>query len=74
MIKLLIILALIIIAKYYKDNYKLLLKEIDFLHINCENYLKILKDEELIPKEIADNIIQKMNENYGEIELCVQKK
>lgn len=74
MIKTLIILALITIIIYYKDNYKSCLKEIDFLHISCESYLKLLKDEKLIPKEIANDIIESMNEKYGEVNICIQKK
>lgn len=74
MIKTIIILALITAVIYYKDNYKQCLKEINFLHISCESYLKLLKEEKLIPKNVADDVIQKMNEDYGEIELCIQKK
>ena len=47
-------------------------KQIDTLHLECEGYLQILVNENIIPATIATNKIKQMNNKYNEIKLKIK--
>ncbi len=47
-------------------------KQIDKLHYENENYLKILSDMDVLPKDKANQKIKQMNEKYGEVKLRIK--
>lgn len=47
-------------------------QQIDKLHYENENYLKILSDMDVLPKDKANQKIKQMNEKYGEVKLRIK--
>lgn len=47
-------------------------QQIDKLHYENENYLKILSDMDVLPKDKANQKIKQMNEKYGEVKLKIK--
>lgn len=46
--------------------------QIDKLHFECENYLKVLAEVGAIPEELLKQKIKQMNQKYGEIKLKIK--
>ena len=46
--------------------------QIDKLHYENENYLKILSDMDVLPKDKANQKIKQMNDKYGEVKLRIK--
>ena len=47
-------------------------QKIEKLNYENENYLKILSDMDVLPKDKANQKIKKMNEKYGEVKLRIK--
>ncbi len=47
-------------------------QQIDKLHYENENYLKILSDMDVLPKDKAYQKIKQMNEKYDEVKLRIK--
>jgi len=46
-------------------------KQIDKLHYENENYLRILSQEDILPEYKVIEKIQQMNDEYGEVKLKI---
>ena len=46
--------------------------QIDKLHYENENYLKILSNADILPEEKAKQKIKQMNDKYGEVKLRIK--
>lgn len=47
-------------------------ESIDKLHLECENYLKVLAQVGAIPEELLNQKIRQMNKKYGEVKLNIK--
>lgn len=47
-------------------------QQIDKLHYENENYLRLLSQEDILPEEKVKEKIQQMNEKYGEVKLKIK--
>lgn len=47
-------------------------QQIDKLHYENENYLKILSNADILPEEKVKQKIKQMNDKYGEVKLRIK--
>lgn len=70
--KLLIAAVAFLIMRVMQEEINEQKQQIDKLHYENENYLKILSDMDVLPKDKANQKIKQMNEKYGEVKLRIK--
>lgn len=69
---LLIVAVAFLIMRVMQEEINEQKQQIDKLHYENENYLKILSDMDVLPKDKANQKIKQMNEKYGEVKLRIK--